>query len=501
MHTTRIGKGSQGEVRKAIHYKTKETRAVKIIDKALLGKNNWKMIQNEIEILSSLDHPNIVKIYEYFETKENFYIVMELIKGKPLFKQIKKLRGKERVIANIIHQLLLALNYLRKRSIVHMDLKSENILWCGGEIKLIDFGLSGVLENKTPMKKLMGTRVYIAPEVINENYGVECDVWSAGVILFILLTGKLPFDGKEEKEIFGNILNQKFRVDLDKTKKVSPEGKSLVREMMTYCPKSRPSPEELLKHPFLDKRDRPKINADVLRVIESLHQYRIHNKLQERIFYYFVNHCISSSELKQVRRTFEFLDQNGDGELSRSELGDGLVRINPDLNNDQLNCLFDLMDVNSDGTISYTEFVAAAFDKDKLLDEKRIDTFFSTILQNGQSKAGVEDFQALFGNVENCSVKDIEKGIRKFDTNHDGKLNLMEFGEMMKGLICKKKTKQEERPKGKGKCKGKRKNARKSAQRKGRKRERPSSTRENSLRKENDRLVGLVVAFKPAQKV
>ena len=459
------------------------------------------MIQNEIEILSSLDHPNIVKIYEYFETKENFYIVMELIRGKPLFKQIKKLRGKEPVIANIIHQLLLALNYLRKRSIVHMDLKSENILWCGGEIKLIDFGLSGVLEKKKKMKKLMGTRVYIAPEVINENYGVECDVWSAGVILFILLTGKLPFDGKEEKEIFNNILNKRFRVDLDKTNKVSPEGKSLIRDMMTYCPMSRPSPEELLRHPFLDKRDRPKINAELLRVIESLHQYRIHNKLQERIFYYFVNHCISSSELKQVRRTFEFLDQNGDGELSRSELGDGLVRINPDINNNQLNCLFDLMDVNSDGNISYTEFVAAAFDKENFLDEKRIKIFFDMILQNGQNKAGVEDFQALFGNVENCSVKDIEKGISRFDTNHDGKLNLMEFNEMMKDLTWKKKPKPEAKTKGKGKGKGKRKKTRKSAQRKGRNREKSASTRENSIRKENDCLVNFKVVLKPAQKV
>lgn len=443
MQNATLGKGSQGEVRKALHIKTKEMRAVKIIDKDLLGKHNWKFIQNEIEILSSLDHPNIVKIYEYFETKQFFYIVMELIKGKPLFRQISKLRGNEKVISKIIFELLLALNYLHKRRIVHLDLKSENILWCQGEIKIIDFGMSAHSKKKKKMKKLLGTCAYVAPEVIQENYSIECDIWSAGVVLFVLLTGKLPFEGDNETEMFQNILNRKFKIRIQDLSSVSEHAKDLTQAMMTFDPTQRPSAEVLLRHEFFKSnsdnekclsQDKSFAIQEVVEVINRLPNYKICSKLQERVFFYFLNNMVGHTELKAVRATFKYLDINGDGVLSFSELSFGLSQIHKNLNDQQLDKLFDLIDVNSDGTISYTEFAAAALDKSILKDSQRAKSLFKIIQKKQDSGVGVDEFQELLGNLQNFSQSDISKGLQKFDLNQDGKLDFQEFHSMMTAL-------------------------------------------------------------------
>lgn len=166
---------------------------------------------NEVEIMKLIDHPHIVKIYEYFETELHIFIVMELLEGGELFEKIQKQKffheGKAK---EIIRDILEALNYLHQRSIVHRDIKPENILFSKNDVlKIADFGTSKFFI-KSKMKNTHGTPYYIAPEVLEGSYNEKCDVWSVGVIMYILLSGYPPFYGNCDEEIMMRALKGKF---------------------------------------------------------------------------------------------------------------------------------------------------------------------------------------------------------------------------------------------------------------------------------------------------
>lgn len=157
---------------------------------------------NEVEIMKHMDHPHIVKVYEFFENENHIFIVMELLENGELFDKIKQAQHfSESQAKKSIREILEAVNYLHKKKIVHRDLKPENILFSKNDVlKIADFGTSKFF-SKTKMKKTHGTPYYIAPEVINGHYNEKCDVWSIGVIMYILLSGYPPFNGPNDEQI------------------------------------------------------------------------------------------------------------------------------------------------------------------------------------------------------------------------------------------------------------------------------------------------------------
>lgn len=199
-----LGQGAFGEVRKCIHRKTKVIRAVKLIRKDAMTAEEEQSFKDEIAILSKLDHPNILKLYEVFTDDKRYYLVTELCKGGELFDEIlNKGYFSEKEAALIIQQILQAVSYCHNLKIVHRDLKPENVLIDkeqGNCIKIIDFGTS-IKHNDQVLTNTHGTSYYIAPEVLLKKYNEKCDVWSIGVILYILLSGKPPFDGNTDNEI------------------------------------------------------------------------------------------------------------------------------------------------------------------------------------------------------------------------------------------------------------------------------------------------------------
>jgi len=168
------------------------------------------MLFNEINILRSLDHPNIVKMYEFFEDDKRYYIVTEICKGGELFDEIIN-RGKfsERDAAILMKQLLMCVNYCHSNNVVHRDLKPENILLEANkdfdQIKIIDFGTSLTVDPTKTLDEKLGTPYYIAPEVLNKKYNHKCDIWSSGVISYIVLSGIPPFNGANDQEIMANV--------------------------------------------------------------------------------------------------------------------------------------------------------------------------------------------------------------------------------------------------------------------------------------------------------
>jgi len=183
---------------------------MKVIRKDFLGEGKEEELLQEVNIMRSLDHPNIVKIYDFYEDSSTFKIVMEYCSGGELFEKIKSKKNfTEQIAAVYMKQILSAIMYLHEHKIVHRDIKAENMLFLNQEedamIKIIDFGVSTKFNGKKKLKEKLGTAYYIAPEVLLENYDNKCDVWSCGILLYIMLCGYPPFNGDDDSEILESV--------------------------------------------------------------------------------------------------------------------------------------------------------------------------------------------------------------------------------------------------------------------------------------------------------
>lgn len=228
----RIGHGSFGSVFECTEIGQDAVWAVKIIDKTNLSAREQKRMYQEISTLKKLDNPSIIKIKECLETDEEFYIISELVKGGELFDDlVKRKRYSEKDASIIIRQILEAVAFCHDHNIVHRDLKPENLLIDENDhnhIKVIDFGTSIEFDPKKKMHRMYGTCYYIAPEVLEGSYGKECDVWSIGVILYVLVTGSVPFGGSNDKEIMKSVARGNYPKSLYAYKQLSFECKDLI---------------------------------------------------------------------------------------------------------------------------------------------------------------------------------------------------------------------------------------------------------------------------------
>ena len=175
-----------------------------------------RTVLNEVDILKTLDHPNILKIFEYFEDERYYYIVMEYCQDGDLYDLLNSL-GKfdEETAAKLMGQIFSAINYIHNRNVIHRDVKLDNILIVKTNkevcIKIIDFNIATFNMGKR-LSKITGTSHYMAPEVIKENYTEQCDLWSCGVIMYLLLSGEFPFNGSSSQQITAHVLNGKFNL-------------------------------------------------------------------------------------------------------------------------------------------------------------------------------------------------------------------------------------------------------------------------------------------------
>lgn len=213
-----INSDHTGLVRLASHKISGQKRAIKTIQKDTIS-NDMKLrarFFTEVDILRSADHPNIIRLYEFYEDITHFHLVTEYVPGGELFDYIIKSKMlSEPIAAHFMRQLLSAVAYCHSNNIVHRDLKPENLLIdvqsVGATLKVIDFGLSAFLESsKEKLTKKFGTSYYMAPEVLRKDYNEKCDIWSCGVILYILLSGKQPFNGISSRQIVRRVQQGQF---------------------------------------------------------------------------------------------------------------------------------------------------------------------------------------------------------------------------------------------------------------------------------------------------
>mmetsp|Transcript_16944 Transcript_16944/g.18999 ORF Transcript_16944/g.18999 Transcript_16944/m.18999 type:complete len:592 (+) Transcript_16944:244-2019(+) len=252
-----IGSGSFAKVHKAKKTGSTTTFAIKSISKTKIeeSERTKENIITEINIMKILDHPYIIKMYEVYESENHIHMVLEYLEGGELFEKVKK-NGQysEEKAARIMKQFLKALQYLHAKNIVHCDLKPENVLLGARDtdVKLADFGLASKIEGNEPLKLRCGSPGYIAPEVLeNIGYGCIADIFSAGVILYIMLCGFPPFGGDNLRELIR--CNKKCRWEFISPywDPVSPAAKDIVSKMMEKDPKKRLTAEQALKHHFI----------------------------------------------------------------------------------------------------------------------------------------------------------------------------------------------------------------------------------------------------------
>lgn len=381
-----------------------------------------------------MDHPNIIKLYEVYEDTRYIYLIMEECSGGELFDRIidrinKKAMFTEKEAAFIFKQMMSAICYCHSQGICHRDLKPENLLFLNSsedsDLKVIDFGLSRIFgkeDNKMTTK--VGTAYYVSPEVLSGDYDQLCDVWSSGVILFILLTGDPPFNGSNDNEIYRKIQQKKFTFPSPAWDKISDDVKDLITKMLAD-PADRLTAEQVLNHTWV-KNLAPNSTDSILNLnTDNLKKYKNTNKLQKYVLT-FIASRLKDDDIKVLKDIFMTLDKNQDGTLTLEEIKDGVAAIK-DCKIDVAD-LFSSIDTDNSGNINYTEFLAATIDQKVYLKEERLYEAFKTFDKDGSGKISTDEIKIIMANEDPAKIEEM---IKAFDTNGDGEIDYNEFITMM----------------------------------------------------------------------
>ena len=440
-----IGNGSYGSVFLAYNIYTKEKVAIKKIYKSSEMLLSDGLLINEIEILKSLNHPDIVKIIEFYGTEEAYYIVNEYCSGGELYdKAINYLS--ETQISVIFKQILSGLSYLHSKNIVHRDLKLENILISDKEyventgeeyydIKIIDFGNARIFENTITNSSIVGSSYYIAPEVFIQKYNKECDLWSAGVILYMLIVGIPPFEGESDKKIISKIKTGIFDKNNNRWINASKEVKDLISKLLVYEPKKRLTANEALQHPWFKKTNSnilyyniPKY--EILHCIENILSYNIKSKFEELVLAYIVHNMPKQKETKIAIKLFKLVNTKGDGKLLKDELKKTLLNFVSEDYLKNYDNIFELLDRENHGYIEYDEFLRAALNKEKILTDDNLKYAFNFFDKENLGYIPRDNMKLFFKDT-NIDDQLIKRIFDEIDYNKDGKIDFQEFKNMM----------------------------------------------------------------------
>ena len=434
-----LGHGSYGQVKKVKHKKMNEVRAMKITNKKSVSS------KYEIEILRKISHPNITNIFEIFEDSKKYYIIMEFLEGGELFDAITSIGSfSEESACQIMKQILSAIFYLHSSNIVHRDLKPENIMLLqkpqndNYHIKLIDFGTAKEFKPGKKMCKFIGTSYYIAPEVLKERYDEKCDVWSCGIILYILLCGYPPFNGNTNVEIFQAIQNQNPIFTGEEWEDITSEAKDLIKLMLKKNPNERWSAEQCLKHKWFkmledneNKKDKSNFKLIQMNAINHMTQFVSENRFKQAVLQFISTQFNLQKEEGDLREIFKSMDISGTGQISKKEFCDKLIELYGE--NDGKNIasnIFNNLDMDGSGKISYNEFLSAMISSKKVVTEERLEKAFNIMDKDGSGKLSVDEIKNIFGGSE----EQWKKVINEVDLNKDGEVDFAEFKIMMENM-------------------------------------------------------------------
>ncbi|GLT88409.1 hypothetical protein SLE2022_064360 [Rubroshorea leprosula] len=432
----KLGHGQFGTTFLCVEKGTGKEYACKSIAKRkLITADDVDDVKREIQIMHHLaGHPNVISIRAAYEDSVAVHVVMELCSGGELFDRIIK-RGhySERKAAGLTRTIVGVIEACHSMGVMHRDLKPENFLFVNEEedspLKAIDFGLSIFFKPGDIFSDVVGSPYYVAPEVLKKHYGQEADVWSAGVILYILLTGVPPFWGETEQEIFDEVLRGQLDFKSDPWPKISESAKDLVRKMLVRDPRKRISAHEVLCHPWIQVDGiAPDKTLDSI-VLSRLKQFSAMNKLKKMALRVIAQR-LSEEEIAGLKEMFKMIDTDNSGQITFEELKAGLKRFGADLNESEFLDLMNAADIDNSGTIDYEEFIAATLHLNKVEREDHLFAAFSYFDKDGSGYITQDELQRA---CQEFGIEDVhlEEMIREVDQDNDGRIDYNEFVAMM----------------------------------------------------------------------
>lgn len=436
-----IGEGSFGSVTKAVKRDTNDQRAIKKIPKSTLKVDGsvdaLKLFQKEVRIMSMMNHPHIVRLYETFEDSVYYHLVMEVCSGGELFDHIVKAgRFTEAQAAYCAEQIVRGVNYIHKAGIAHRDLKPENFLCLNddpaekGVIKIIDFGMATCLKEGQALTTRVGTPFYVAPEVLNGRYNERCDMWSCGVIFFVLLSGEVPFHGDTDAATLARVTKGKYKFAGSCWQRVSRDAMDLIEDLLVKD-KKRLTAEKTLEHRWI-RLKAPKATgaiSDHGGLIDHMKRFQASNKFKKVALQVIANQMDDTSS-NSLRNIFIELDNNGDGLLTISELKSGLDKAGL-LDIPNAHELISSIDVDGTGNIDYTEFLSAALSPEHYEKEDILWSAFRRFDRDHSGNISREELLAVLDQEGVMPHSEIDKIFKDVDKDGDGSIDFEEFKAMM----------------------------------------------------------------------
>ncbi|KAL0318321.1 UNVERIFIED_CONTAM: Calcium-dependent protein kinase [Sesamum angustifolium] len=395
-------------------------------------------VRREVAIMSSLpEHPNIVKLRATYEDNEAVHLVMELCEGGELFDRIVA-RGhySERAAAGVAKTIAEVVRMCHQQGVMHRDLKPENFLFANKKensaLKAIDFGLSVFFKPGERFSEIVGSPYYMAPEVLKRNYGPEVDIWSAGVILYILLCGVPPFWAETEQGVALAILRGVIDFKREPWPQVSESAKSLVRQMLEPDPKKRLTAQQVLDHPWIQNAKKaPNVPlGDIVRA--RLKQFSVMNRFKKRALRVIAEH-LSVEEVEVIRDMFALMDTDNDGKVTYEELKAGLRKVGSQLAEPEIKLLMDVADVDGNGVLDYGEFVAVTIHLQRMENDEHFRRAFIFFDKDGSGYIELDELREALADESGETDLDVLNDImREVDTDKDGQISYDEFVAMMK---------------------------------------------------------------------
>ncbi|KAL9247026.1 hypothetical protein vseg_020497 [Gypsophila vaccaria] len=434
-----LGRGEFGVTYLCTDKTTRELLACKSISKRKLRTAvDVDDVRREVAIMKHLPKcASIVSLKEACEDDAAVHLVMELCEGGELFDRIVA-RGHytERAAAEVMRTVVEVVQMCHRFGVIHRDLKPENFLFANKKenspLKAIDFGLSIFFRPGERFSEIVGSPYYMAPEVLKRNYGPEIDIWSAGVILYILLCGVPPFWSESEQGVAQAILRGAIDFKRDPWPNISDGAKSLVRQMLEPDPKKRLTAKQVLEHSWIQNAKKAS-NVPLGDAVKSrLKQFAMMNRFKRKALRV-IAEFLSNEEVENIKELFKKIDVDDDGIVSVEELKAGLLKFGSLIAESEVQMLIEAVDTYGKGTLDYGEFVAVSLHLQRIANDEHLRKAFSYFdkdldgfiepeeLQNALMEDGLDDC----ANIANDIFQEV-------DTDKDGKISYDEFVAMMK---------------------------------------------------------------------
>ena len=434
-----LGNGTFGKVRLYRDRNYKDLLfAIKTLKKEGIPTYQFNLLKSEVYILSNLDHPNIVKYFGTFEDEYYIHIVMEYLKGHDLEKiiSLKNYTGfDEKNMCQITMQLLKVLSFIHSKNIIHRDIKPENILFGNkrnfSSLKLIDFGLATFSQQDN---KSVGTPFYMSPETIDGISTPLSDMWSVGVIVYQMITGKLPFETERKdnnKLLFEKIKNEDYNREHFKEVDCSEEVKDFINKTLQKEPTLRLTPQDGLNHPWILKFSSKSNESDLINneTIQLLLDFSKKSPLEKEI-YYFIAKVSNESDIDIYKSFFNQLDCNNMGSLTLEDFKQRFENNGIEIDEEDFEEIFNGLNFHKAGKIFYSEFLAAFVSSKEFKKEEKLESVFNLLKENEQNKNYIT-FESLINAVKALNLNINEKEIKKCFNELDNEIDLEDFKKLI----------------------------------------------------------------------